>query len=82
MKPSEISAELNRIRFTDAELAVLRLDADEAGRMIRVSGLCFESYQQKRLKFALEINEGNAWSTEKSLRWARRIKRELSGRTR
>ena len=67
--------------FTDAELAILKAEADETDRLNRLAGIRQKSFDRARYEFALEVNRDNVFIREKTVNWARRIHRDLSGRT-
>ncbi len=68
------------ITFSPAELELLQREADEALALRKGAGLGVESYQEKRLAFALELNRGGVFDTARTRRWAKKIKKELSHR--
>lgn len=64
--------------FTAEDLELLRKSAEFAQTAIENVGCHFESYQEKRYKFAKEWAEGSRWNTSKTWDWVRQIKRELA----
>ncbi len=70
------------ITFFPSELEILQREADEALALRKRAGLGVESYQEKRLAFALELNRGGVFDTVKTRRYAKRIKTELAAKRR
>ena len=64
--------------FTADDLALLKRSSDFAQTCIENVGCHFESYQEKRYRFAKEWAEGHRWNTPKTWNWVRQIKRELA----
>ncbi len=70
------------ISFTAAEIKLLQREAVQALALRKRAGLGVESYQEKRLEFALELNRDEIFDTVKTRQYAKRIKAELAAKMR
>ncbi len=90
MKPRTTNGDVSRqsrelptpLSFSPAEIKLLHREAAEALALRKRAGLGVESYQEKRLEFALELNRDEIFDTVKTRRYAKRIKAELAAKMR
>lgn len=69
-----------KIEFTAKDLHRLRWEARTARARMKAEGLYGRCFEEERYEFAREYARGNTWNTERSKRFAERVRKHLDQR--